>query len=233
MKANLKNFKGTAIDESITELMNKLEAFAPGEVFIDDNVFWDKNIGVYDYKDYYSTIKCLIRTTAEKKWIDVNYVKLTDDKEKYYHLFPFGLFTYNGALYLIGYYKKRDAYLTLAVHGIIEAKEADVQEYEIPNFDQNEFEKNRFGVFSGELKKVKLKIKNNYIKYFENREWHSSQKAYYDGDKNYYLEFYVPISIDFISWILSWQDAILVIEPEELKNEIISALKKSLDNYLT
>ena len=69
-----------------------------------------------------------------------------------------------------------------------------------------------------------------YKNIFTEKKFHNSQKISVDKKGNTLVSMYVPIGIDLINWVLSWPDAV-VLEPQELKNEILSVAKTLLKKY--
>jgi predicted DNA-binding transcriptional regulator YafY len=70
------------------------------------------------------------------------------------------------------------------------------------------------------------------VHYFQNRQWHQSQRQTIDPETgDMIMELYVPLGPDFISWILSWHDAIKVIKPVELIDKVKARLRATLYSY--
>ena len=232
LKAHIGNFKSTPIEEGIIELEKKLEKLAPGNVFSSESLFWDKNIGQYDYTDDYFTIKRLISYISEKKWIRVKYDTSAKGEIKEFDCFPRTLFEFKGSLYVVVFTTGQyDEHRALLIQNIESCEEIVPINKKVAKFSFNKWSKKRFGVFYRKPQKVKLQINNSYVKYFKNRSWHSTQKTSIDEDGNYILEMKVPVAPDFLSWILSWHEAITVLEPNELKEEVIAHMKLALENY--
>jgi hypothetical protein len=76
-----------------------------------------------------------------------------------------------------------------------------------------------------------LLIKKEFKHFFLNRRWHVSQVEKFDKDGNLILEMKVPVGVDLINWILSWSDAIIVLEPPELIKKVVNRLAQALNNY--
>ncbi len=233
LKAHLKTFKGTVVEELTKSLSNKLEEIAPANVYSIDSLYWNKNVGQYDYFNYDKTLRQIIHYITKDKWVRLNYCPLKHLDEPEPHIVKMkSMFTYFGYLYVAAYDIKHKNFVVFAVHRIDSIEQIDDEpRVKVPKFDYNKFVKNRFGVYGGHPVNVTLKIKPEYTHYFENRFWHISQKFEKQSDGSMLLKLRVPIVPDFVSWIISWGDMITVVSPNTLKHKVIKKLKNTLENY--
>jgi predicted DNA-binding transcriptional regulator YafY len=231
LKSYLNTFKGTSIAKDIIELSSKLETMAPGEVILEEQFYGDQNIGYYDYSTNHYQLSQCIKHITEKNWIEIQYEKQTVNETKKYIVFPQFLYTYAGTIYLLAYNKKRQRNTTFIVQNIKNIRIIYDENISEPPFDYNNFRHQRFAVFDGQIKDVKIKIDKDYTKYFENRFWHPTQKQRYDQDKNMIIKMQVPITPDLVSWICRWTDGITVLEPLELRHIVVKKLTAALNNY--
>lgn len=237
VKSYLKQFSNISIGKYIQSIIEKLENIAPGEIFIDyesigelsNNLIINHENGIRDYSIYNDTINKLVSFVINKQWCKITYNSMTDDKIRSYLVYPQRIFSFNSVLYIIVYFPKYKNHLALAIHRIKELILGD-SEHEKPIFDIMEFKKRRFGVFIGDIKHVKLLIKPEFAKWFIDRTWHQSAKIETKNNGFLEVEMDVPLSPDFITWLLGWNDGIKVIEPDELieiiKTKLINTLKQ-------
>lgn len=230
LKAHLKTFSGTMIEDDIKRLSKKIEEFAPGEVYSPEIIYWDQNNGQYDYTYFDYQLRRVINFITEKKWATVSYRNLRHNTLKTYDAFFHKIFAYQGYLYIATYIPKYENTVALALHGIENIEECK-KTYKLPEFNFKDYIKQRFGVYSGVPKDVTLKIDKEFKKYFVNRKWHPTQREHIDENNNLILKMKVPIVPDFIAWILSWNGAITVIEPLELIIKIKQKLELTLEKY--
>jgi len=231
LKAYLRTFKNTVIEEEARKLEDKIEQYAPASVISDESLYWDKNIGTYDYTQYDYLIRRAINYITNKKLAKVKYKSKKVGRPKEYSVLPRCLFTYAGALYAVAYVPKHDTNIALAIHRISELKEVGDYTEPIPEFDFVQWAENRFGVYYGKPENVRLRVDKTCADYFRNRFWHHSQKLYLDKLGNLLIDLKVPIVPDFKAWILSWGDKIKVLKPTRLKKEINYELRKTLKQY--
>lgn len=231
LKAHLKTFRGTVIEKDVEKLSKKIEKYAPQEVILDETLYWDQNVGYYDYSKINEILEKAIHATASKKWYVISYTapKTLTSKEIIVRFET--IFSYLGVLYVVAYIPKHKIHVSLSIHNISKIEEKKNFFDAAPPFNFREWSSYRFGVFSGEINTVKLLVKKEFIHFFINRRWHVSQVEKYDKDGNLIIEMRVPIGVDLINWILSWSDAIIVLEPKELIQKIVNRLNQTISNY--
>lgn len=231
LKAHLKAFRQTVIEEEINQLTKKLDVLAPNEVFSTESLYWDQNAGQFDYTQYDPIIRRIIKYIAEKQWVKVYYRAIGKKTTNDFTILIRCFFQYSGSLYCVAYVPHYDHHIALSVQHIEKLEPLDNIRKKIPPFDFKKFSKSRFGVFYGTIRKVELRINKIYNEYFENRIWHQTQKIEYDKNGNLIITMRVPLGDDFKSWIMSWCEAITVIKPVDLIKEINMKLRNSLKNY--
>lgn len=221
LKAYLPHFKGTLIEEGINTLLKAIDKVAPGQVFDSNSFFWDKNFGRYKYFQSDPIIRRLIKYMSESKWVKISYKNNYTKKINTFPVYPRTLFQFNGSLYLVVLISgSANEHRVLLIQNIENIEETSALEDKIQELDFEEWSKNRFGVFWGELIKVKLKIGKDHVQHFENRNWHQTQKDRYDKEGNLLITMEVPLAPELEAWIASWGNIIEVIEPINLINRI-------------
>lgn len=231
LKAHLKNIKGTSLQEEIDMLYRRLDLIAPADVVNTDSLFLDKNIGQYDYSGKENLIKKVIKYITAGQWLDIQYKSLRKGTEKIIQVLLRTIFTYQGNLYVIGYIPKHKEHAPFVLQNITKMEPTDFKLAKVPDFNYEEWAKNRFGVFHSEPVNVKLRIEKDFSHYFENRFWHSTQNFDTAADGSLLLYMKVPLSPEFISWIMSWGEAIKVVKPDELIEQVIAKHTAALSNY--
>ncbi len=231
LKAHLKTFSGTVIEEEVRHLSDKLERYAPEDVFSEESLYWDQNIGQFDYTQYDPIIRRAITFIAEKKWVRVEYNPSARGQIKQHNVMLRSLFTYAGSLYAVAYLPKKDAHIALALQNVESIEPLLDFDAKLPDFDFRKWTKGRFGVFWGNPRKVKLKVNAPYKHYFTNRVWHQTQELSEDNYGNLIIEMRVPLGPDFISWIMSWSGVMTVQKPADLRKDIYYKLVGALQDY--
>jgi predicted DNA-binding transcriptional regulator YafY len=135
--------------------------------------------------------------------------------------------------YLIAYCHRTKSQRTFKIERI-EAIEATSESYLIPpEFDANEFLGSSWGiVVEGEVKTVRLKINAHEIaRIMAETVWHPSQIVEKQSDGSAIMTLRVTETVELYSWILKWGEKVEVLEPEELRQDIIETAKAVLEVY--
>ena len=135
--------------------------------------------------------------------------------------------------YVIAYCHHTKSQRTFKIERI-EAIEATSELYVIPpDFDANEFLGSSWGiVVEGEVKTVKLKIVDpEIIRIMEETVWHPSQIVEKQSGGSVIMTLMVTDTVELYSWILGWGEKVKVLEPVELRQNIIETAKNILEVY--
>ena len=235
LKAYLKEFRGTNIEDNLVSVIDKLEDMAPGEVYLDlesaDGFIWDQDFGAYDYSQLDTLLNQVIQAIVEKEWLCVSYQGRDEDVAKRFTIFPCRLFSYHGSMYLVAYAPKHDNTISLVLQRIQSLTAAENISEPAPPFSMEEYRDSRFGVFGGQIETVHLRIDPAYAIYFRNRMWHPSQVLKDQTDGSMLLTMQVPLSPELLTWILGWHEGIKVIGPDKLVDKILHKLKTVMKIY--
>ena len=135
--------------------------------------------------------------------------------------------------YVIAYCHRTKSQRTFKIERI-ENIEATSELYTIPpGFDANEFLGSSWGIsVYGEVKTIKLKFADpEIIRIMEETLWHPSQVLERQKDGSVIVTLKVTDTIELYSWILGWGEKVEVLEPAELRQEIIETAREMLAVY--
>jgi predicted DNA-binding transcriptional regulator YafY len=138
------------------------------------------------------------------------------------------------ASYVIGYCHLKKEVRTFKIERI-QAAQLTSEPYTVPpDFDANKF----FGsswriIVEGEVKTVRLRIVDPEImRIMEETAWHPSQVLEMRKDGSMIMTLKIMDTVDFRSWILGWGEKIEVLEPRELRKDVMSMAKKIMKIYV-
>ena len=237
LKTNLSILKNTSIESDVENLTKKIEQILPDELFLQattgkfSNLLTNYSMGQYDYSGKNDIINKLIEAITKRRKCLVTYDSASTQKENKFYIEPEKLLSYHSGLYLIFYVRTQNEFWLLAVHRILDL---EVFDDVFPNdhpFDEEEFVKNRFGLFSGKPEKIKLKFDKSIRHYIEHNHWHATQKFSNDKKGNLILEMETAATPELISWILGWNKNVQVMKPKGLVEEIRKNLVETLAKY--
>ena len=237
LKTNLSILKNTSIESDVENLTKKIEQILPDELFLQattgkfSNLLTNYSMGQYDYSGKNDIINKLIEAITKRRKCLVTYDSPSTQKENKFYIEPEKLLSYHSGLYLIFYVRTQNEFWLLAVHRILDL---EVFDDVFPNdhpFDEEDFVKNRFGLFSGKQEKIKLKFDKSIRHYIEHNHWHATQEFSNDKKGNLILEMETAATPELISWILGWNKNVQVMKPKGLVEEIRKNLVETLAKY--
>jgi predicted DNA-binding transcriptional regulator YafY len=115
----------------------------------------------------------------------------------------------------------------------IEAIELTDETYTIPaDFDANRYFKGAWGiVVEGEEQTVKLKFSPEIARLMEETIWHPSQVLEKQVDGSVIMTLKVFYTYELVTWILGWGEKVEVLEPSELRKEVLQTAKAMVKIY--
>ncbi len=144
---------------------------------------------------------------------------------------PYKLYTYYGSNYFIGKCEERNE---LRQFKLVRIKNIELLEDRFikDDFDINEYLKNSIGLFKDKNYKIKLKITYPYAMGFKEYSW-TEEESIEDYIEKGYLIYNATVEgkTEVIPWIMGMGTACTVLEPLELKDDIIKAYKEILNQY--
>ena len=101
-----------------------------------------------------------------------------------------------------------------------------------PEFDANYYLGSSWGIVVGnEVKTIKLRFGPELARLMEKTVWHPSQVLEVQSDGSLIMILRVTNTVELRSWILGWGEKVQVLEPEDLREEIIETARAMLDVY--
>ncbi len=232
LKENLKIFRNTEFSDEVDSLLTKIEQIVPEDVFLEtedsdpENLFENYTAGLFDYSGYDEVISRIIDGILHQKKCLVSYYSVYEDVTKNFYVEPRRIVYFRGGLYVIIYIRRFDKFRMLAIQRIKHFEVLEEVHPEEPRFDPTLFWKNKFGLFSADACHVKIEFSSSARMHIEGRHWHPSQ-SFTEGKKgSLILEMNVGLSPELVSWIFSWNEYALVMEPPELIEKVSRKIDK-------
>ena len=187
--------------------------------------------GVKDFQSHESRIVLIIEAILRKRTCRVEYRKPANSESKHYDFEPYRLLFVEGGLYIIGRVPKHGGTATLSVDRI-QSLVLTEAEFEVdPDFDPRQCRGDAFGVSWQDPREIILRFRADQAPYVRERLWHPSQQLTHLPDGGVQLCFRAGGPFEIRRWILGWGDAVQVISPDELRDEIRGMLSRSLAVY--
>jgi len=115
----------------------------------------------------------------------------------------------------------------------IENVQVTEETYTIPaDFDANKYFGSAWGVVvEGEAKTIRLRFAPIVARIIEETIWHPSQVLERQKDGSVVMTLQVMDTVDLYSWILSWGNRVEVLEPEEMREEVLQTAQAMAKVY--
>jgi predicted DNA-binding transcriptional regulator YafY len=228
-------FKGTEIEKHANLAYGKLGFFIPEKAFSQLSkikaLFVSPSKFAKDYSGKEDIIDQLTEAILKNETCYVKYHSFYDDKIKNFKIDPLHFFESNAGLYLLVNTTSFGDIRTLALERIQEiSKTGDFFEYP-KDFDPEELLESAFDIVYEDPIDVKIWFSSGQAPYIRERKWSKTQKIEDQEDGSIILSMSTSGWWDVKKWILSYGAEAMVLEPEELKKEIIDEIEVAKENY--
>jgi predicted DNA-binding transcriptional regulator YafY len=145
---------------------------------------------------------------------------------------PQRLIYYRDNWYLDAYCHLRKELRSFSMDGIQKAVILSQIADEISEKNMDEYFGESYGIFSGRsTKKAKLRFSPKQARWVSAETWHKHQKASFDKDGNYVLEFDYNQDPELVMDILKYGSEVEVLSPANLRKRVQDELIKALKRY--
>ena len=227
--------EGTFISESIARLYRKIDAhLTPERRAYLALLRQTLQIGIPPHTAYHGQkdhIARLRRAIEQGRRIMLRYTPLRSARAGRRQVDPYGLWYYDGALYLVGHCHKRNNLRTFAVERISAVTITDTRFQTPYYFSIADYFKDAFGVYRGEAETVILRFDKPAALWVPSRRWHISQRATRLPRGKTELTFQVAVTPELMQWVLSFGAQVEVIAPKRLKTMIENEAWRLLGRY--
>jgi predicted DNA-binding transcriptional regulator YafY len=224
---------GTMFWQAAREAFRKIQAVlepVPRE-YLDKfaTMFCQTMIGTHDYSKKADLIDSLMQAIEDSQAVAMTYQSLAATEPVTYTVWPYGLVYHRGSLYLVGRTRRHEDTCHWKVDRI-EAVTLKDQRFQRPEeFDLQKHLAKSFGVFQGDGEVcVKVRFLPAVARYVGEATWHPSQKLTRQRDGSVVAEFTLDGTEEIKRWIMSFGKCAQVLEPEELRHEIIQELREAV-----
>ena len=132
---------------------------------------------------------------------------------------------------MVGHVPKHSGTATLAIDRLLSVVLTET-EYKIdPAFDPQKCRADAFGVSWQDPIDVVLRFRADQAPYVRERVWHPSQKVIDLPNGGVEVTFRAGGPFEIRRWILGWGDAVEVISPEALRNEVQQVIDSAARRY--
>jgi predicted DNA-binding transcriptional regulator YafY len=198
-----------------------------------DEMFDTWTCGWKDYRAHEDRIALLIEAILRKRRCLVQYRTPSRSESKTYDFDPYGLLFVGGGLYVVGRVPKHAGTATLAIDRLLSVVLSKTQFEVDATFEPQKCRQNAFGVSWQDPVDVVLRFRPDQAPYVRERLWHPSQQMTELPGGGIQLAFRAGGPFEIRRWILGWGDAVEVVSPNELRQEIKRILNSAAKVYPT
>jgi proteasome accessory factor B len=196
-----------------------------------DQFFETWAYGSKDYRAHEGMIVQIIEAILRKRRCRVQYRRPSLREPKTYEFDPYRLLYVGGGLYVLGRVPTHSGTVTLAIDRLLSVDLSKTVFDVDPTFDPQECRLNAFGVSWHDPIDVVLRFRPDQAPYIRERMWHPSQKLTDLPDGYLQLAFRAGGPFELRRWVLGWGDAVEVVSPDELRDEIRKVLNSAISIY--
>lgn len=162
-----------------------------------------------------------------------DYTSFVTSKTKERTVVPLLLKEFRNRWYVLSFDINKQQIITYALERIENLNVSEEVGVKPFNFNPESFFKHAVGITSSEEEPVKVVFKADKVsaRYINSQPFHISQKAVKEGKNKTTFELTIILAEEFIRSVLSYGGGIEIVEPLELRDEIIIRLEEMVSNY--
>ncbi len=195
-------------------------------------MFCQTLVGTHDYSKKADLIDSLMQAMEDSQTVSMAYQALQATEPVTYIVWPYGLAYHRGSLYLVGRTRRHNEICHWKVDRIAGVA-LNGEKFERPeDFDLQKHLAKSFGVYQGEGEVcVKVRFAPAVARYVEESTWHPSRRLTRQRDGSVIAEFALDGTEEIKRWIMSFGKHAKVLEPQELRDEMVGELQEAMDLY--
>jgi len=184
----------------------------------------------------YINVDVIHRAVAEKKQISFKYFDYNIEKKKKYRdglrvCSPYAMTWDDERYYLIAYYEKYSGISNFRVDRMESIEILDEPIVPKPeNFNIAEYMNSTFSMFSGEVKEVKLRFKNDLVNIVFDR-FGKDIFIVPDDEEHFVVRVNVKAEQTFLAWLFMFVTNAEILAPQELRERYKKQLSAVFENY--
>ncbi|MDO4860266.1 MAG: WYL domain-containing protein [Bacillota bacterium] len=182
------------------------------------------------------TVDTINQAITQKRKITFKYTEYDGEKNivfrnggEVYELSPYALFWNEDYYYVVGYSEKHENVSVFRVDRLYKPEITKKDAAEKPDdFNLDDYSRQIFEMYDGEMVKVQIKCKNELMKYVIDR-FGEGVKTRVLSDNEFTAEMEVALSPNFYAWVFRFGGAIKILAPEKAVDEITEMAKAMIE----
>lgn len=227
----LNRFQGLPQFEWVSELNARFKSTLMMDVSTNQVIGFEENIDAKG-KEY---IAPLFDAIVNKQPLRLTYQRFSSSEPRMYVIHPYYLKQYRNLWYLLCYYEGHRGITTFALDRIVACEPVKIAFCANNEVDFTDYFDMAIGVSIDNEKgteRIRLWVSNEQYRYVETKPIHGTQRVVERRDDGVVIEIDVQRNYELMQLILSFGDAVEVLAPECLRQEVIGRLKRAMRRYL-
>lgn len=188
-----------------------------------------------DYQKFAPLIDDLELAVSEKRQISILYRSIKDTEASTTTVDPYGLIYTSGSLYLVGFSHKRGDIRHWKIDRIGGVTVLNETFQPPEDFHLSEYAGQLFGAFKNNdgrpSQSVRIRFQPLFARQVQEKRWHATQQFFEQPDGSVILELMIDDLNMLKSWILGYGPHAEVLEPQELRDEILKDAELTAAQY--
>lgn len=210
--------------EQVNQLITTYFAFGNNETI--------KNLPLVFEKFQHKTLSFFVRTIKairEKKLMEIEYRSAKNGRLQWRSITPVTFYNAGKTHYLIGMHHDTPKMFTLERISAFRFTDQSSSIKDVPTL--SELFKYSWGSFTGgAITRVRLLFHDDLEQYMSEKFWVENQEVKHT-DEGFEVIMQVKLSNEFIAWILGWGNAVQIVEPKELRENVLKKAKSIVEKY--
>lgn len=175
----------------------------------------------------------LLDAIKDHREIDIEYIPFIDGTTRNYSVHPYFLQEHKNRWYLICFEKDSEKFRTLGLDRFRKMTPKENYFHPDPEFDPESYYKYSFGIgiYSGKPVEVQLSFDAVQGRYIKAQPIHTTQKILSETDKGIVISLSVIPSPEFMMHLMSYGSSVHILQPQDIRTELIRLLKMALSKY--
>ena len=228
---------GTCLGDGWEEFLKKLHSILPQTVLdhfseLEETLYVKSSQSSKPVPNTF--LENIRKAIRDQKVIKIEYFRDSSEGVLAITLHPYGLIVYENGFYVIGYSEEVQDMRTYKLQRM-QSVELTKKMFKKPeDFSLEKCTKGSFGIFYDKNKKpftVRCEFRGWAARIVREQRWHRTQVIEKEEGDMILASFLLNTTEEFKRWVLGFGPLAKVVEPGNLKKEIIDLYKRSLENY--
>ena len=186
-----------------------------------------------DYREKSDFIDALMLAIENGFEVQLEYRSLRAEQAAVYPIRPYGMIYHRGSLYLIAHSIHHDELRHFKLDRVQEVTVSEQTFVRPSEFELKEHLRHSLGIFhsDGPPQRVRIRFSPQTSRYVSEHRWHPSQMVEMQADGSLELSLELNTLEEVRSWVLSFGSHALVLDPPELRSQILNEAQSMVMNH--